>query len=345
MKERYYNIHDIVTFRVVTKGGPWDRIFSSWDIELRGFELHSLDTGNPDFVILMDRFTPINQNCAVLDNDYYIKKDYLYSRDYYKYAKWQVEMSDFEQGNTRVRIHSNLLGKMLIPELIINPLIWFKLNEKGYPIVHGSAVTKDDEAYIFAGQGASGKSTIALSLVERGFKLLSEHFVLLDKGTVLSFPTPFHIMDFNLAPILKNNMSPKHKASFQLKQLFRRLTRKRIATKILPMDVLPNSLVDKAKLHSVFLLLPREKLSVKRIDREEMVSHLVANQKLETFPFIKYMMEYSYMFPKSDVAAYWDRYEKNLRLTLDTAEAFYRVEVPLRYEAETVERISKVVSK
>ena len=342
MREKYYAVHNILSFKTIDNAGI---SVKDWDIELRGFESNS--PNNVDFVIFIGNFNPNTHNCTILDDDYYIKEDCLYCcRDSYQYAKWRLELSGFEQGNMTARIHSNLLGKMLIPELIINPLIWFKLNEKGYPVMHGSAVSRDGQAYIFAGRGGAGKSTIALNLVERGFKLLSEHFVILGKDKVLSFPTPFHIMDFNLAPIIRKNMLLRHRVLFQCKQFFRHVTGKGLATKILPGDILPeNSLADEAKLQSVFLLLPRDVFRVARIGKEELINHLVANQKLETIPFVKYMMEYAYLFPESKMATHWARYQENLGQALAAAKAFYRVEVPLRYDSETMEEISRLVSE
>jgi hypothetical protein len=348
MLEKIYSIHKILTFKIVSNEGLLNSIFAplfgSWDIELQGFRSKSIT--EPDFVVSIDKFNPNNSDCTILDDDYYLKEDYLYCRDHDKYAKWELEVSSFEQGKMEVEIHPNSFGKMFIPELIVHPLIWFKLNEGGYPVIHASAVSRDGKAYIFAAQGAAGKSTIALSLVEKGAKLLTDHFAILSKDEVLSFPTPFHIMEFNLSPILKNNMSSKNKVLFQLRQLFHHLTGKRIPTKILPRDILSNTLLtDKARLNAVFLLLPKEKLKVQSIGKEELIKHLVANQKLEFFPFIKYMIEYSYLFPQSKMATYWTRYEENLRQALDTTEAFYKVEVPLKYDNETLERIGRLVSE
>lgn len=344
MDEKFYSIFDLLSFSINTKNNFPGRFLPDWDIELRGFESGSVS--NPDIAISVGRFSPGNQNCSIIDDDYYIREDYLYcDRDRYQYAKWRFEMYGFEQGSVTVHIDSNALGKMFIPELIINPLLWFKLNEKGIPIIHGSCASQNGLAYIFAGQGASGKSTIAMNLVEKGFQLLSDHFVLLNKGTVLSFSTPFHLMDFNLTSFLKNNMSFKTRASFQLKQLLRRLTGRTIATKVLPADIIPDYVIDKAKLHTVFILLPGEKFSLEEIDKEEAIKHLTANQMLETFPFIKYMMEYSYLFPQSSMAAHWARYEENLRQALSLAEALYRVEVPQRYDAAILDKIGELVGK
>ena len=145
MIEKHYNIHNILAFKIIDKPSTGNKLFNDWDIELRGFESSNLN--NADFVISMGRFKPDNHNCTILDNDYYIKENYLYCRrDSCQHAKWQLEISGLEQGETIVHINPNLLGKMLIPELIINPLIWFKLTGKGYPVVHGSAVSRDSQA-------------------------------------------------------------------------------------------------------------------------------------------------------------------------------------------------------
>lgn len=339
--EKYYALHDILAFSIIDDESIGSRLIKNWDIELRGFE--SNRRSSVDFTVVVGKFSPDNHDCTILDNNYYVRENYLYCRDSWQYARWQLEMTGFEQGEMTVRIDTNFLGKMFIPELIVNPIIWFKLNEKACPVVHASAVARDGQAYIFAGRGAAGKTTIALSLLEKGFKLLSEHFVVLGRDSVLSFPSPLHVMDYNLVPVLRNSMLAKHRASFRLKQLFHHATGKRLATKILPVDIIPDSLVDEAKLRSVFLLLPAPAFKSTRIEKAELIEQLVINQKLETIPFVRYMMEYAYLFPRSRMATYWTRYEENLKGALDSAEAFYRVEVPRRSNKGTIELINDMV--
>jgi len=343
--KRDYSVQGIVSFTAEGKSNLVDRFLQGWDVELRGLESPRGD--NPDLAVTVGRFTPDHQDCIIQDDDYCIRDNYLRCRkDRHSYATWQLQICGLGQSGTKVDIRPNALGKTLIPELVVNPLIWYKLNVKGYPVVHGSAVSRDGKGYVFAGRGASGKSIIALGLVERGFQLLSDHFVILSDDEVLSLAAPFHIMDFNLVPLLRENMNTKHKALFLSRQLSRRLMGRRIATKILPTDILPQALLaDRARLRSLFLLLPREELRVERIDREELVKHLVANQKLEFVPFIKYMMEYAYLRPESDVATYWSRYEDNLRQALKCTDDFYKVEVPLRQDERTLEAIAELLAQ
>lgn len=339
--EKYYNVHDIVTFKIMGNVSLLDRLLS-WDAELRGFE--SSKIAKPDFTVYFGKFTPHNQDCYYLDGRYYIKENYLYCKDSHRYIKWELEMSGFEQGNMEVHLNCNLPGKMFASDLIINHLIWLKLNGKGYPIVHGSSVSKDGNAHIFAGQGAAGKSTIALNLTERGFKLLGDHFVILNNGYVMSFPSPLHIMGFNLSSSVKENMGVKHKVFFYLNKLLYKLLGRGTATKINVKDIFPNSLEDKAKLQSIFLLIPKEKIKAERMGREDLINHLVINQKLESLPsFIKYMVEYSYLFPQSNMATYWEHYEENLRRAIPPGIEIYKLEVPKRYDAETLNGILQKV--
>ena len=339
--EKYYSVQDIVTFRIIENIGLLGRLLGR-DSELRDFE--SIRLVKPDFTVYLGKFSPHNPDCYFIDEKYYVKEDYLYCQDSYRYAKWELEMSGFEQGNMEVHLNCNLLGKHLASELIINHLIWLKLNEKGYPIVHGSCVSKDGQAYLFAGQGAAGKSTIALNLLERGFKLLGDHFVILNNGYVMSFPLALHIMGFNIVPSIKDNMSLKHKVFFYLNELLYNLTGRGTATKINMKDIFPSLLENKAKLHSIFLLLPKEKFKAERIGREDLISHLVMNQRLESLPsFTKYMTEYSYLFPQSNMATYWEHYEENLRRALSSEIEIYKLEVPRRYDAKTLNEIVQIV--
>ena len=338
--EKHYSVHDVVNFKIVDNVGLLNKILPFWDIELRDFE--SKRKAEPDFTIFLGKFGSPSPDCRILDDRFYIKEDYLYCSDSYKCANWQLRMSGFESDRIEVHVSANPLGWILLPDLIINPLIWFKLNEKGYAIVHGSGVVKDDRAYVFAGRGAAGKTTIALNLVERGFKLLGDHFVVLGNDAVLSFLQPLHIAKFNLSPFVKERMRAGHKIFFRLDQLSQRVTGLQVGTKMSPKTMFPGLTADIAKLRSIFLLLPREKFKAEKISKEEFIAHMISNQKLESLPFIKYMMEYSYLFPQSNMATHWARYEQNLSQALDTS-ACYRVEVPLRYDNETLNSIFKVI--
>lgn len=342
-KEKNYSIHNIITFKIINKDNFLNRLLSNIDLEYKNFETERVD--NPDLTIYLGDFIPSNQECCIFDNHYYVKEDYFYCRDSYKVAKWGFEMSGFESGDMKIQISTNSFASIIISGFLIDPLINFKLNEKGYSLIHGSCVSKDDHAHLFTAQGGGGKTSTALYAVEKGFDFLGDNFTILDKGCVRSFLSPLNIFSFNLVPPVWKNMKIKSKAEFYLKNLLYKLTRLRIVTKINTREIFPNSLNDESKLKSILVLLPKEKFHITEIDKKELINHLVANMKLDSFPFIKYMMEYSYMFPESKLATHWRCYEENLKKNLDDDITIYKVEVPQKYDMKTFEEIWRIIQE
>ena len=342
-KEKSYNIHGLVRFKIINRSNFLNRVFSTVNLEYKNFETERVN--DPDLTIYLGDFTPSNQECRILDNHHYVKEDYFYCKDSYKIAKWEFEMSGFESGDMKIQISTNSFASMIISGFLIDPLINFKLNEKGYSLIHGSCVSKDDHAYLFTAQGGGGKTSTALYTVERGFNFLGDNFTILDKGYALSFLSPLNIFSFNLVPVVKKNMGINSRTEFHLKNILYKLTGLRIVTKINVKEIFPESLDDKSKVESIFLLIPKEKFGIVEIDKEELIEHMVANMKLDSFPFIKYMVEYSYMFPESRMATHGDRYEESLRKNLSDHVTIYRVEVPQKYDIKTFEEIWRVIQK
>ena len=345
MAERYYNIHDIVKFKIVnTNHFKWR--FSNIYVAYKNFETERMD--NLDFIVYLGKFTPSHQNCYIINNKYYVKKDYFYcKRDSYKFGKWEFEMSGFENGITTVRVSSNFIGYMFMSGFIIEFLIQYKLNEKGYPIVHASCVSRNNRGFLFSARSGGGKTTIAMNLVEKGFNILGDNFVILHQGDVLSYFSLLNIFTYNLAPIVKRNFGTKNKVILGLKELFYKATLGyiKIFTKVNPKEIFPELTVEETKLNTVFLLLPGRGMKIEKISKGELINHLVMNQKLDTLSFLEYISEYSYVLPESKLATHWKRYEENLKANLPDNIPFYKVEVPQKYDKKVFEKILEVISK
>ena len=73
------------------------------------------------------------------------------------------------------------------------------------------------------------------------------------------------------------------------------------------------------------------------------INNIFINQKLESFSFLKYLLEYAYVFPESSIATHWEKCKENLVRNLGKDVDFYRVEVPKRYDRRTFEKILEVV--
>ena len=344
--ETNYSIHDIVTFKIVDQTGFFDRLLSNVYVQYKNFETEEIS--NPDFIVYLGNFSPSNQDCYILDDRYYIKKDYFYCRDTRKLAKWEFEMNGFEGGRMTARIHTNLSGNLSISGNIIDFLIDFKLNEKGFPLIHASCVSKNNKAFIFSARSGGGKSTIATYFLERGFNYLGDNYIILGKDWVLSFITPINIFTYNITPLIRNSLNRKDKILLLFKSYLHKLSGGyiKIFTKLDVSRLFPNKIIDKSKLDTIFLIIPRKEFRIEEINKEDLSEHLVINQQLEFFhlPFLNYLSAYSYMFPDSKFSTRWESYKENIESNLGNA-ILYKVEVPKKYDESVIDMLFSMVGK
>ncbi len=345
--EKYYNIHDIVRFKIISDGFNWkfNNIYGAYE----NFEVANI--GDLDFVVYLGEFMPCNKNCYIVDNKYFIRKGYFYcKKDSYKLTNWKFEITGLEDKELIVRIFSNLPGYMWMSGFIIDFLIHYKLNEKSYSIIHASCVSKDNKGYLFSGRGGSGKTTIATSLLERGVKILGDNFVVLYEGKVLSYLSPLNIFTYNLTPLIKRSLSTKERAVLNLKEMIYKINRGyvKIFSKLNLKEIYPELIADKTELDKIFLILPKKELKeiqIEKIRREKLIEHLVSNQMLDTLMFLPYIFEYSYVFPDSGLATYWDKYRENLNSNLPNDKLLFRVEVPEKYTSYILEKLQEVINE
>lgn len=344
MREKSYGVQGALNFKVVENTGWQVRFTKNWDIELQHLELETCeDAGGYDFILHLGGFKPDKAGCALLDDHIYIRSDYLFCEDSYRHIRWRMEVSGLEDRAMTVRLDSNLTGWQVVAELVINQLLWFRLLRKGYPLIHGSAVCLGDRGLVFAGRGGAGKSTVALDLLARGFRLLGDHFVIIRNGSAYGYHAPLHLTPFNLHPLIRDRLRRADYFSYSINRYLRKITGRTMVTKVKLNNLAGDFLADRAKIDRVFLLIPGNEFKVQEIDRETMAGHLVVNQKLETFPFFKYMLAYSYLYPRSGVASFWETYRDNLRMALDSRPG-YKITVPPVYDAGTLDEIYRLAA-
>jgi hypothetical protein len=349
MIERNYNIHDIVRFKIIDERNFLTKIFNTIGEEYKNFESEK-EIDNLDFIIYIGKFIPDNQHCHILDETYYIKEDYLYCKgDSYKLAKWKFELSGFESDATIVRISNNIFANVVITGAVIDFLIRYKMNEKGYPFVHASCISKDGRALLFPAQSGTGKTTTALYFIEKGFDFLSDNFSILHDGQVISFLSPLNLFTYNITPMMMKSFKLEDKISLSLRRLLYIVTFGyiKLFMKVNAKSVFQGNIAEKSKLESVFLLMSRDAqqrgIQMENISRDELINHLITNMKLEAIPFLKYMMEYAYMFPESAMANHWTKYENHFRSAIYENIPIYKIELPRKYGKDVFEEIMGVI--
>ncbi|NMB51661.1 MAG: hypothetical protein GX999_04990, partial [Bacteroidales bacterium] len=145
-------------------------------VEYENFETDHIN--NPDFIIEIGDFKPSNDDCYIIDHTYYIKKGYFYCKDSYKFGKWMIQVSGLESDQTHIKLSTNAVGT-LVPDMfvcayVIDFFIRFKLETKGYSVVHASSMSKGGQAFLFPSQSGAGKTSTAIYLAESGYDYLGD---------------------------------------------------------------------------------------------------------------------------------------------------------------------------
>lgn len=345
MLEKCYNIHNILKFKIISNKRfkfNLKNIYGSFE----NFETKEIDKA--DFEVYLGDFEPANHECHILENKYYIKNDYFYcKKDMYKFTNWEFEMDGIDSETTVIKISSNFFGYLWMAGFIIEFFIHYKMNLKNHPIIHASALSNDNKGYIFSARGGGGKTTISMNLLEKGFEILGDNFVIIKNGQVLSYFSPLNIFTYNLSPIIKANLTLKNKMSLNIKNIIYKLSFGfiKIFTKINPRDILSDSISDISSIEKIFVLLPKEQLTFRKISKEELCEYLLLNQMLDTLLFLPYITEYAYLYPNSNLANHWKLYKKNLIKNIPNNIEFSEIEVPLKYDSNNFLEIVNYLDK
>lgn len=353
-----YNIHNILKFQIVR-----DSRYSFRDISrlFSYFQVKEID--KPDIILNIGRFTPSNEDCYLIDYKYHVKENYFYCHDSGRNAKWTVEMMGFEQGSTTINfdvkhklqpqsIASLVSLPITLPQTLLLRVIGFKLSQKGYLFIHSAGINRDNRAYLLCSRGGAFKTTLCMDFVRRaGFDVLGDDHVILHADKVLSFPMGSSVFQFMTTHLpTEKHWGLFRQVQFAAEQFLNR-SRKTAADG------------DRfAKLEALlFITRSNRKQEGKQVTIEELsssyieqaVNRILANNRAEGFkelplfgidslPFLKYELVYSFVFPNSLTATYEKKFAENLRDILKKIP-IYKIDTPFNYSLEAFEEINKFV--
>jgi hypothetical protein len=311
-----YTLHDIIKFRIIR-----DKGYSLRDLINLKFSVFEVEyADDPDITLNIGKFTPSNENCYLVDYKYYIKENYFYCRDSEGKAEWEVEILGFEDGETIVNFNGRIKGfqSIMNPDFIAQNLllriIEYKLGRKGYLFAHSAGISKNEQAYVFAGRGGSFKTSLCMDFIRKArFEFLGDDRVILHKDKVFSFPMGLRVFGF-MCDHLPNEDSwnISNKARFA-KCLWDTKSKKDS----------PVKMGKPSKLKSLLFIVKTNKVvtTIREISLKEAVDRLITNNRLEDFislggrginsgPHLKYALAYTYIFPDSPIATQKEFSEK-----------------------------------
>ena len=347
-----YNIHDILKFKITRDRGHGLRDLIN--LKFSFFEVEAID--NPDITLNIGKFAPSNEKCYLVDHKYYIKENYLYCSESEGKGRWELEIKGVEDDNVIINFDGGITGiqslinRDFIAQILLLNIIEYKLAQRGYFLLHAAGVSKDGQAYIFAGRGGTFKTSICLDLVRRaGFSLLGDDHVILHEREVLSFPTSPRVLDF-----MFRYLPDENSWNFLNKLRFAKYIWSKRKKEVME-DIIVR-ISEPSKLKRLFFIVRTNKkeMSKRELSLEEATAKFITNNELEYFislsrmginsaPFLRYMLAYSFVFPRSSVASLQSVQKRKVEALLSSIAPIYEVEVPAHYSGATFNQILRLL--
>jgi len=342
-KEINFNMHDIFKFKIKGTDG---RILKHFCQDYSYFRTD--DEIESELDVIISDFTPSNNDCYIIDHKYYVKKNYLFCRDNHKIVKWSLCIKDIED-KPIVYFKGNLFSEIFLRDYIIEPLIGFKLAQKGYSLLHASGVALDDKGFVFAACKGVGKTSTMLNLIGDGGVYLSNEPIIISKDSmVYSFPSYIHFYHYNLksTPHFSKKLTTMNKIELELKQLAHLLSLKYGSFSLdIEAKNLFKEIGGKHPLQSLLLLTKtnRNKVNIREnIDKNELIKKLIVINKFEMKYISERLMAYSYVFPESVTSHFWQTLENNLKSALSGIPC-HEIEIPFKYDSRVYEEIHRLI--
>ena len=343
-KEINYNIHNILGIRIKTR----KRMDICRDMNLPYFYFEVKQTYSPEIILNIGEFTPQNNSCHVIDHKYHIKENYIYCSEHIGKIKFNIEIINIEKSPVIINVNSNFrhYKQILFPDVLsqyiaLRPVLEFVLLSRGFLPVHAAAAANNEGTFIFLGRGGTYKTTLMMDYIRKmNYGFLGEDRIILNNKNVFSFPIHYKLFDYRADYMRTENYS------FFDKYKYFQFQKKSVSK--------PGYIINKSKISSIFLINKSntEKMSVKEMARDEVVAKTILSQKMETIsgPVIMncskgiydYFTAYSYVFPESKIARYWDDY--NLLLTKYLNQnTYYEISLPKHYTESTFDDFTEII--
>lgn len=339
-----FDLHGLFRFQIE---GTDKRLLRYFEKDYSCFRVS--DETEPDLKVFVGDFTPSTDNSYVIDHKYYVRKNYIYWEDQYKVVRWRVSIENIE-GKPIIRFKGGLFSELFLRENILESLIGIKLAEKGFSLLHASGIALNGYGFVFpAGKGVGKTSTILnLSLETDSLFLGNEPVIVSSDGMVYSFPSRIRLYHYNLKyiPQIYKRLTQGERLDFHMKHLIYLLSLKYgcLGLEIDPYKIF-KKIGDKHPLQGLILLTRNNKsadgiIIKENIDKRLLIDRLVFINRDEMLYFSKCMRAYSYIFPDSEIASYWQTLAVNLSKTLSKISC-HEIELPLEYTSEVYQEIYK----
>ncbi len=342
----YFDIHKLLCFQIISP--HFFEFLKDINQPLSYFEHKSIK--DPGIILKIKKFTPDKKGCDVINNKIFIKKNYIYCTEIIDKVKIHCEIIGLEHFptiinfsvDTKKLIHK-LFPLLMAQNLILRPLIDFKLLQKGIISLHAAGVANRNGAIIMTGRGGAFKTTLAMDMIRKsGYRFIGEDRLLLGKDKqVFAYPIYHKLFDYRL------NKMKTEKFYFLSKLKYIFYNKNKNFNKYYINDV--------SQLWKIFSIVKHKKNSIdyRRITKNDLITKNRLSQQLENISvpgimkmssgvMYEYFAAYAFKFPFSKIATYWSDYERILSQSLDEKE-YLEVYIPPKYDSKIYNGVLRLI--
>lgn len=102
-----------------------------------------------------------------------------HERAYLHWKKEQLFIKLLIESGTSIKVHTNVVEKEVLSVFVLNEAMGMILFQRGYFLLHASAIQLEQEAVVFMGEPGMGKSTLVASFANAGIPILSDDLVVI----------------------------------------------------------------------------------------------------------------------------------------------------------------------
>ena len=290
LETRYYNFHDI--FRLVVHSAD-PHVIRHFQAEYNAFEVDGFDGADLDVTI--GPFSLKVHDSPSVFGRFLVTEDWVYARERHKVARWEFAFTPPAQGTITLLFHGGMFSLDFAHHQFIEPLLRYRVCQRGVVLVGGGSVVKDGRAVLVSGLGQTGKTALTLRQVIDGWRFQSDDMTFLSsRGETYSYPRRLHVTDhmFAICPAAMRQLPTVHKLSIKGKKLVYQGSFRygELQEAVTMNQLVPGAAIEKtARLSAVVVLVAVPGTSLgppRRLGRNELLDRLMAINGIECRAFI-----------------------------------------------------------
>lgn len=346
--KKYYNIHNLLTFSIEGDEKRIEHLCKQCEY----FLVDRIDN-EEDIKIYIGQFKNITETSAeyvCVNRKYCVGENVVYAEDMYKTASWKMQIEGLDAKQTKFYFDGNGWTKYILHKSFVEALIRYKLNAKGYFMVHSSSVSINGKGVIFPASPEAGKTSTMLNYLNMNQKFMSDDFSLFGNGMAYAYPTPITLHSHNLKrhTFLGDILSAKEKREIWWRTLVLKLTfgLGDISYKVDIWTKKGMEVAASVPLAGCFFLTKYSGnvVKVKEITKKEMVEKLMVVNYYETVLFEGYLKAYYYKNFPSRNEEFWNKMRENIAQNLNE-ESYYEIYLPKRYSINEFMEVKNLLEK